>query len=337
MFYILAIALEKHQIQVRLFDQNGKASAITERFIEPEFQALTDENATSHVQRIVMDGILSLLQKSEVGANQVLAAGIVTNSSAERVILNLNLEWPIFTTSFQNAFIYGHSSFESDSALAVFKESIQVICPQGMTSEGLKPFQVAVIPTGGSVIKWLEQSMNFIETEADLERLAFEATSNLGVYFVPALDGLGMPFENAAAKGMFIGLTRGSQRAHLVRAVQESFAYHVKATLAALPQASNAITEISVSGDPWLNSFVCQTLADVCQMPVKCYQETCLPLRGAAYQAGLAANLWKTASEVACLMPKAASYQPNKDLSTGYAKWTEAVERAKSDIVTVKK
>lgn len=311
MTYILAIAVEPHQILLRLFNVLGEAGSITQRFIEPEFQSLTDENAANHIQRMVMDGILSLLQKSEVVASQVLAVGMVIDHAQQLEHLNLNLEWPMYVINRQKALVYGSGDFEAASSLMTFDEDSQVII-------------------------WLQENMGFIETEADLERLAVEAETNLGVYFVPALNGLSLPFDDPGAKGLFIGLTRGSKRAHLVRAVQEAIVFQAKAVLEALNLGNAGFDTLKVTGASWLNPFICQTLADVCQMPVEWLQDEALGLKGAAYHAGLSAGLWKTSETLVSFIPKSRVYQPKSDLSTSYAKWCEAVERAKSDFVTVK-
>ena len=337
MSYVLAIELEKDQVKLRLFDAEGQASAITQRFIETEYQTLANQLAMDHIQRMTSDGILSLLQKTGVEAPQVKAVGLVATDLALLQQLNLELSWPLVVSPSKEAFVYGHTCFESGAALAVFEENITVIRHEGMLNGSLGAIQTCTGLEGGDVLAWLQTSMGFIESYADLERMALEVETNLGVYFVPALNGLSMPFEDPEASGLWIGLTRGSNRNHLVRAVQEAFAYQVKAAMDALSGDCKCPATLKVSGAAWLNPSICQTLADVCQTPVEWVQEDSLALRGTAYRAGLAVGVWKTIESLKFIGLESRVYQPKTDLSTAYGKWTEAVMRSKSDFVTVKK
>ena len=130
------------------------------------------------------------------------------------------------------------------------------------------------------------------------ERLAMSLESNDGVYFVPALTGLGAPHWEADARGTIVGLTRGSTRAHLARAALEAMAYGTADVLAAMSQASQAkFPRLRVDGGATSNDWLMQFQADILGVPVErpdCIETTAL---GAAGLAGIASGVWKNSSE----------------------------------------
>ena len=152
---------------------------------------------------------------------------------------------------------------------------------------------------GGAVIQWLRDSLGMIENSSDIEALAASAPDNGGVYFVPAFAGLGTPHWNQEARGLIIGLTRGTGKAHIARAAVESIAFQTGDLLAAMRADSNSpLTELRVDGGATRNNALLQFQADILQMPVvrsKTAEATAL---GAAYLAGLAIGFWKDGSEL---------------------------------------
>ena len=152
---------------------------------------------------------------------------------------------------------------------------------------------------GGAVIQWLRDSLGLIENSSDIEALAASAPDNGGVYFVPAFAGLGTPHWNQEARGLIIGLTRGTGRSHIARAAVESIAFQTADLLAAMRADSNAeLAELRVDGGATRNNPLLQFQADILQIPIvrsKTVETTAL---GAAYLAGLAVGFWKDRSEL---------------------------------------
>ena len=152
---------------------------------------------------------------------------------------------------------------------------------------------------GGAVIQWLRDSLGLIENSSDIEALAASAPDNGGVYFVPAFAGLGTPHWNQEARGLIIGLTRGTGRSYIARAAVESIAFQTADLLAAMRADSNAeLAELRVDGGATRNNPLLQFQADILQIPIvrsKTVETTAL---GAAYLAGLAVGFWKDRSEL---------------------------------------
>ena len=152
---------------------------------------------------------------------------------------------------------------------------------------------------GGAVIQWLRDSLGVIENSSDVESLAREVPDNGGVYFVPAFAGLGTPHWDQEARGLIIGLTRGTGRAHIARAAVESIAFQTADLLAAMNADSHSdLKELRVDGGATGNDALLQFQADILQIPVvrsKTAETTAL---GAAYLAGLAVGYWKDKTEL---------------------------------------
>ncbi len=151
---------------------------------------------------------------------------------------------------------------------------------------------------GGAVIQWLRDALEIIEKSGDVEDLANSVEDNGGVYFVPAFAGLGAPHWNQDARGMIIGLTRGTGKAHIARAAMESIAFQVADLLDAM-QADSGIElkELRVDGGATANESLLQFQADILGIPVvRCATSETTAL-GAAYLAGLAVGFWKDKSD----------------------------------------
>jgi glycerol kinase len=185
---------------------------------------------------------------------------------------------------------------------------------------------------GGAVIQWLRDSLEIIKDSADVEALANSVADNGGVYFVPAFAGLGAPHWNQDARGLIIGLTRGSGKAHIARAALESICYQTADLLDAMRADSGIeLKELRVDGGATRNDSLLQFQADVLQIPVVRSRITETTALGAAYLAGLAVGFWKTKDELARhwqadkrFEPKMAS-EKAKELRE---KWNEAVKRS---------
>ena len=152
---------------------------------------------------------------------------------------------------------------------------------------------------GGAVIQWLRDGIGLIPNAPVTEQMAKSVPDNGGVYFVPALTGLGAPYWDQYARGAIIGITRGTTAAHLTRAALEGICYQVYDVLMAMENDIHAKPkEIRVDGGAIANNFLMQFQSDICRCPVvrpRILETTAL---GAAYLAGLAVNYWKDMDEL---------------------------------------
>jgi glycerol kinase len=185
---------------------------------------------------------------------------------------------------------------------------------------------------GGAVIQWLRDALGIIENSGDVEALANSVADNGGVYFVPAFAGLGAPHWNQDARGLIVGLTRGTGKAHIARASVESICYQTAELLEAMRADSAAeIKELRVDGGASRNDSLLQFQADILQIPVVRPQNTETTALGAAYLAGLATGFWRAKEELAEHWRIDREFEPQMSPEKARqlkAKWSEAVKRA---------
>lgn len=152
---------------------------------------------------------------------------------------------------------------------------------------------------GGALIQWLRDGLQMVESAADIESLANETPDNGGVYFVPALSGLGAPVWDPYARGCIFGLTRGTTKSHLARAALEGIAYQVADLLEAMQaDAGISLAELRVDGGAAANNLLLQFQADLLNVPVVRPSVLETTARGVAYLAGLAVGVWKDMDEL---------------------------------------
>lgn len=150
----------------------------------------------------------------------------------------------------------------------------------------------------GAAIQWLRDGLEIIEKAVDSETIAKSLSSNDGVYFVPALTGLGAPHWSPDARGTIVGLTRGTNRAHLVRAALESMAYGTADVLDAMrAQSGVSFDMLRVDGGASVNGWLMQYQADIIGVPVERPEIVETTAMGAAGLAGIASGVWKDAAE----------------------------------------
>ena len=151
----------------------------------------------------------------------------------------------------------------------------------------------------GAAIQWLRDELQFISSAAESEALALAVPDTNGCYVVPAFTGLGAPQWDAYARGAIVGLTRGVNRKHIVRATLDSIAYQTNDVLKAMEADSGiALPALKVDGGASANSYLVQTQADICNAPVLrpvCVETTAM---GAAYLAGLAVGYWNSLDDI---------------------------------------
>ncbi len=185
---------------------------------------------------------------------------------------------------------------------------------------------------GGAVIQWLRDSLQIIENSSDVEMLANSVEDNGGVYFVPAFAGLGSPYWDQNARGLIIGLTRGTGKAHIARAAVESICYQTADLIKAIEDDSKIkLTELRVDGGATKNDSLLQFQADILQIPVIRPKMTETTALGAAYLAGLAVGFWKDKNELAEHSEIDRIFEPKieKEKAENLRhKWNEAVKRS---------
>ena len=185
----------------------------------------------------------------------------------------------------------------------------------------------------GAAIQWLRDGLKLIETAQDSERFANTIEDTEGVYVVPAFTGLGAPYWNMRARGAVFGLTRGTTKAHLIRATLEALAYQTKDVLRAMENdAQITLKTLRVDGGAVANNFLMQFQADILGVNVERPEVIETTALGAAYLAGLAVGFWKDQAEIRsswrinhCFR----NQMPVERRTELYRKWLKAVERSK--------
>ncbi len=186
----------------------------------------------------------------------------------------------------------------------------------------------ASIFVAGAAVQWLRDGLGMVQTAAETEALARSLPSNEGVYFVPALTGLGAPEWEADARGTIVGLTRGSTRAHFVRAALEAMAYGTADVLEAMRTASGASLDVlRVDGGAAQNGWLMQFQADVLGVPVERPDLVETTALGAAGLAGIAAGVWEDAVAFTAsrTFERFAPAPPSNPARAGLGGWRRAV------------
>lgn len=151
----------------------------------------------------------------------------------------------------------------------------------------------------GAAIQWLRDELRLLEDARDSEYMAQKVKDTNGCYVVPAFTGLGAPHWDQYARGTIVGLTRGCNKNHIIRATLDSLCYQVNDVLHAMEADSGiAMKALKVDGGACANNYLMQTMADISNLPVErpcCVETTAL---GAAYLAGLAVGYWSSTDEV---------------------------------------
>lgn len=151
----------------------------------------------------------------------------------------------------------------------------------------------------GAAIQWLRDELRFIESASDSEYMARKVSDTNGCYVVPAFTGLGAPYWDAYARGTIVGLTRGVNKYHIIRATLDSIAYQTNDVLKAMQaDAAMPLSALKVDGGASANNYLVQTQADISDAPVlrpSCVETTAL---GAAYLAGLAVGYWEDLGDI---------------------------------------
>jgi glycerol kinase len=248
----------------------------------------------------------------------------------------------------QQAALFGQACFEPGMTKNTYGTGSFVLVNQGTTAppptEGLLStvawqigrqttyaLEAAIFVTGAAV-QWLRDGLQIIEAADETEELAASLDSNDGVYFVPALTGLGSPHWDPYARGTIVGLTRGNGRAHLARATLEAMAYQaVDAVRAMEAGGSEPLAELRADGAATVNRWLMQFQADTLGVPVVVPEVAETTAMGAALLAGVGANLL-TLDQVSRMGEERARYEPamgEDERETLLDGWHRAVERSR--------
>lgn len=187
--------------------------------------------------------------------------------------------------------------------------------------------------TTGAAIQWLRDGLGLIKEARETEELAQSLESNEGVYFVPALAGLGAPHWDSQARGTILGITRATKKEHLARAALEGIAFQVKELVEAMEADSGIeVKELDVDGGASFNNFLMQFQADILGITIKRPKVIETTALGAALLAGLKVGFWKDRQEIAAGKKIDEIFEPrmtDEERDKLYSKWKKAIERAK--------
>jgi len=185
----------------------------------------------------------------------------------------------------------------------------------------------------GAALQWLRDGLGIIAQASDAGPVASSVPDAGGVFLVPAFVGLGAPYWDPYARGTIVGLTRGTGRAHIVRAAVEAMAYQTRDVVEAMEgDTGERLTELRVDGGAAVMDFLCQLQADLLGIPVRRPRHTETTALGAAFLAGLGAGLW-TEADLAGLWKLEREFEPRMsrdEADTMQSRWRRAVERSRS-------
>lgn len=250
----------------------------------------------------------------------------------------------------QQAALFGQACFEPGTIKNTYGTGCFVLCNTGKKRTVSKYGLITTLGCGrkgeviyvlegsvfiaGAAIQWLRDGLRIIGKASDSEKMAMSVKDNSGVYFVPALVGLGAPYWDPDARGAIFGITRGITSGHLVRAALEAMCYQAKDVVEAMKKDSGLmIKDLRVDGGAVANNFLCQFQADILGVDVvrpKVIETTSL---GAAYLAGLAIGYWKDTQEIERCWRRDRIFSPKmpQKISNGfYQGWANAVRRTRS-------
>ena len=230
---------------------------------------------------------------------------------------------------------YGTGSFvlmNTGEKPVLSREQLLTTLAWGIGAEPVEYALEGAIFVTGAAVQWLRDGLGIIESAGETEALAGSLAGNDGVYFVPALVGLGAPHWDPYARGTIVGLTRGTSRAHLARAVLEAIAYQTRDVVEAMERDSGIrLKELRCDGGASANAFLMQFQADVLGVPVDVPEVAETTALGAAYLAGLATGFWSGRGEIDEKWRLARRYEPRMGADERdrlHARWTDAVARS---------
>jgi glycerol kinase len=185
----------------------------------------------------------------------------------------------------------------------------------------------------GAAVQWLRDGLGLVTHASEMDAVAGTVPDAGGVYFVPALSGLGAPYWDPRARGAIVGITRGTSRAHLARATLEAIAFQSAELIEAMSADSGiALTELRVDGGATASNVLMQMQADLLGVPVVRPRITETTALGAAYLAGLATGFWRDEAQIAAMWSRERVFEPTLSRDAAAARlveWKRAVERSR--------
>jgi glycerol kinase len=248
----------------------------------------------------------------------------------------------------QQAALFGQACFEPGSSKCTYGTGSFVLVNTGdrpvASSSGLLTTVAWQHPDGrleyalegavfvtGAAIQWLRDGLQIIASASETEDLARSVPDTGGVVFVPALTGLGAPDWDPHARGTILGISRGTTRAHIVRATLEAIAFEVRDVVDLMVREGGLrLPELAVDGGASANGFLCQIQADALQVPVARAAQLETTGLGAAFAAGLATGVWADRDEVAATAGRRTRFEPGPRDDRALRRWRAAVERSKA-------
>jgi glycerol kinase len=243
-----------------------------------------------------------------------------------------------------HAALFGHAGFQPGAIKATYGTGSSLMIPtptrvfsdNGLSSTIAWGYQKATyalegnIYVTGSAVQWLSDLLGLGAPEK-VESLAAQSSDTGGVYFVPALVGLGAPYWKESARGLITGLTRGTTPAQLARATLESIAYQIRDVFEIMQVEAGAPLQVLLAdGGPTRNQALMQFQADILGVQVMCSLASDVSALGAAYLAGLTVGVWDSETEIAALSRPQVRYEPAMDDAQRnrlYTGWKEAIGR----------
>ena len=273
--------------------------------------------------------------------------GSTMGTTDPRVFLGLELPIAGIAGDQQSA-LFGQTCFEVGDSKCTYGTGSFILTNTGTTLQrsdaGLLSTAAWRSPSGeltyavegaifvtGAAVQWLRDGLQIVGSAAETEAVASTVADSHGVVFVPALTGLGAPHWDPHARGLVIGVTRGTTRGHLVRATLEAIAFEVRDVAETLP-SSTALTSLTVDGGASANDLLCRMQADQLGVPVERPRFVETTAIGAAFLAGLGTGVWSSFDELKATWQLDQRFEPSgsrEDADAAYARWREAVERSK--------
>ena len=181
----------------------------------------------------------------------------------------------------------------------------------------------------GAAVQWLRDGLGIIEKSSDIEELANSVPDSGGVVFVPALTGLGAPDWDPYARGLIIGINRGTTAAHIARATLEGIALEVRDVVDLMTaETGETLPYLAIDGGASLNDLLCQLQADIARLLIKRSEQVEITGLGAAFLAGLGVGFWADTKEISHLARISGEFSPKIDREDLHVKWRDAIARS---------
>jgi len=247
----------------------------------------------------------------------------------------------------QQAALFGQTCFDDGESKCTYGTGSFILVNTGSTpvrsdagllttvawdiGDGLVYALEGAIFVTGAAVQWLRDGLGIISSAAETEAVARTVPDAGGVVFVPALTGLGAPHWDPEARGTITGITRGTTRAHLVRATLDAIAFEVRDVVDVMVRdAGVSLTELSVDGGAAANDLLCELQAAELQVPVRRPQVAETTALGAAFLAGLATGVWSSLDELRATWRLDKRFLPAQRDDSNYERWQAAVQRTVS-------